>query len=151
MRGTILCLFVLLLLHVPSGGVAQDRYDDRGREALPELNAIRNAKDLLEIGVDPRLTRAAGDHAIDMQANGFFGHAGSDGSSVGDRVRRQGYQFCSVAENISSGQGALQAVLSDWMNSPSHRRNIVNARMQDFGLVRASGDIWVMVLGQPGC
>jgi uncharacterized protein YkwD len=71
--------------------------------------------------------------------------------AVGDRVRRQGYGFCFVAENIAKGQGSLERVLNGWLASPGHRRNILASQAREFGLVRGPGNLWVMVLGKPGC
>jgi uncharacterized protein YkwD len=97
------------------------------------------------------LEEAAMVHAMDMADGGFFGHAGSDGSRVGDRARAAGYGWCAIAENIAKGQGSLTEVLGAWANSAGHRRNMLLADITDYGLVRAPGDIWVLVLGSERC
>ncbi|BDG29526.1 CAP domain-containing protein [Thermus thermophilus] len=40
---------------------------------------------------DARLTAAARAHTEDMAAHGFLGHVGTDGSTVRERVEREGY------------------------------------------------------------
>ncbi|MEP5153173.1 CAP domain-containing protein [Planktotalea sp.] len=116
----------------------------------PELNSFRAANGQAPLAADARLARAATAHANDMAAQGYFDHAGLDGSSVGDRVKREGYGFCFVAENIAQGQkGELQA-LAGWQASPGHRANLLSSNATQFGMAQA-GDIWVMVLGKPGC
>lgn len=86
-----------------------------------------------------------------MSGHGFFGHTGSDGSSVGDRVRRTGYDFCKVAEAIAQGEISLGAVLQGWMASRPHRQILLSREAEDFGLVRGAGNRWVLVMARPGC
>lgn len=116
----------------------------------PDLNSFRAANGQTPVAADARLARAAEAHAADMATKGYFDHKGQDGSSVGDRVKRQGYGFCFVAENIAQGQkGALQA-LAGWQDSAGHRKNMLSENALHFGMAR-SADYWVMVLGKPGC
>lgn len=117
----------------------------------PILNELRAQKGLVPLSASAKLTTAARKHAQDMARRGFFSHEGSNGSSVGDRVRRQGGGFCFVAENIAKGQGSLQEVVADWMASAGHRKNMLNRKAAEYGLARASGNIWVLVLGRSGC
>lgn len=115
------------------------------------LNGVRAEHGLAPVEASPRLESAAMAHAMDMAENGFFGHDGSDGSDVDARVRATGYGPCVVAENIAQGQAALTDVLGDWVTSAPHRQNILLADVTDYGLVKAPGNIWVLVLGRDGC
>lgn len=112
------------------------------------LKGLRAEQGLGPVSPSPRLEEAAMAHAMDMADGGFFGHSGSDGSSVGDRARAAGYGWCAIAENIAQGQGSLMGA---WANSEGHRRNMLLADVTDYGLVRAPGDIWVLVLGAERC
>lgn len=136
---------VALMLSV-SAGAAQDI----SGAARDQTNALRAEAGQAPLAVSGVLTRAAEGHARDMAQNGFFSHTGSDGSGVGDRARAAGYRFCFIAENIASGQSSMDGALSAWMGSADHRRNILSEGAREFALARA-GDIWVMVLGRPGC
>ena len=115
------------------------------------VNAIRARHGLPSLRPEDRLARAAAAHATDMRRKRYFSHTGSDGSTIGNRARRQGYGPCVIAENIAKGHPKLDQVLTAWMGSRGHRRNILNADVTDFALVRGSGNIWVMMLGRPGC
>jgi uncharacterized protein YkwD len=113
------------------------------------LNNVRASNGAGSVTFDARLGRAAQGHANDMLANDFFSHTGSDGSSVGDRVRREGYNWRTVGENIARGQPDEEAVLNAWVNSPGHQANNVNPNFEDFALAKAgsgSKQYWVLVL-----
>ena len=90
---------------------------------LGPTNAFRASQGLPPLRPDPRLDAAALAHARDMAANGFFAHAGSDGSTVSDRARVPGCTWTGLAENIASGQTSPEAATAAWINSPGHRRN----------------------------
>jgi len=131
--------------------LAAQGVEDMSAAASAQVNDIRTRNGLAPLAASAGLTQAAAAHASDMQANGFFSHTGSNGSGIGDRARASGYGFCFIAENIAQGQGGLSQVIDGWMSSTGHRRNILSDGAQEFALVRAPGDIWVMVLGRPGC
>lgn len=132
-----------------TGGPAQ--LTDVSTRGAPALNALRARHGLAPLGTDPVLARIARGHAQDMMTNSFFGHVSSDGRSIVERTRAQGYAFCHVAENLAMGQGDFDAVLAQWMTSPAHRRNVLHRNVDAFGLVRGPGNLWVLVLGRPGC
>ena len=116
---------------------------------LDRVNALRDVKGLQPLSYDSRLEQAAKDHARDMATHDYFSHQGRDGTDVGRRAAVAGYEWCFVAENIAKGQQSLDEVMTGWTNSPGHYRNMVDARAEEMGLVRADDAVWVMVLGAP--
>ncbi|WP_299730147.1 CAP domain-containing protein [uncultured Tateyamaria sp.] len=116
---------------------------------LAAVNAERASQGRAALVYDTRLEAAARAHGQDMAARGFFSHTGSDGSDIGDRLRRAGYAFCFGAENIAAGQRNLSDVMASWMGSRGHRKNILHRKARAVGVARAKGNRWVMVLAAP--
>ncbi|NIZ60137.1 CAP domain-containing protein [Sedimentitalea sp. CY04] len=139
-------LISLLFWALPVSAADVDR-----SAATSSINALRSDRNLPELQYSKKLEKAARRHAEDMARNGFFSHTGSDGSGVGDRVRRSGYGWCTAAENIASGQPTLVDVMQSWTTSQGHRKNMLHKAVSEFALARGSGNIWVMVLARPGC
>ncbi|GGX50647.1 hypothetical protein GCM10007385_18930 [Tateyamaria omphalii] len=117
--------------------------------ALAAINAERAAQNRVPLVYDAKLEAAARAHAEDMVRAGFFAHTGSDGSDIGQRLDRVGYRYCFGAENIAAGQRSLSEVMTSWMGSRGHRRNILHRKAEAVGLARAPGNTWVMVLAAP--
>lgn len=115
---------------------------------MAPLNAARASAGLPLLVSDHRLDSAALAHATDMAANGFFAHAGSDGSTPGKRALAAGCRWTRVAENIASGQTIPAAAIELWLQSPGHRANILGP-YDRLGQARA-GTIWVTVFAT-GC
>lgn len=118
---------------------------------LSAVNTFRTDAGRTPVIYSNRLEALAQIHADDMRSERFFSHTGSDGSRLGDRARRVGYGFCFIAENLAMGQKNHQIALQSWIDSASHRRNMLDRRATEIGLAQAPGAIWVMVLARPGC
>lgn len=95
------------------------------------------------------LNQTALKHAEDMNSRQFFRHKGSDGSRVGDRAERAGYNWQSIGENISAGYPDVQSAFEAWRTSPDHCKNMMADHYQDMGLAR-KGDYWVQTFGSLG-
>jgi uncharacterized protein YkwD len=105
---------------------------------LDLVNAERLRQGLTAYNANGQLQAAARLHSTDMACNGFLSHTGSDGSSVGDRVQRQGYSWSWVGENIyasgNTSAGAAQQAFDWWMNSAPHRANLLSPNYVDIGI-----------------
>ncbi len=122
-------------------------------EVAQGLNANRAANGLGQVAFDRRLGQAAMAHACDMSVNAFFGHNGSNGSNVAERVNATGFKQCLVAENIAWGYPNSSQIVNGWMNSAGHRANMLHPRAEQFGIAitdGAKGPNWVLVLAR-GC
>lgn len=117
-------------------------------DLLALVNSYRASQGLPALRSASALNNAALAHARDMTSRGFFGHTGSNGSTVGARVRNAGCSWTQVAENIATGQPTPNAAMSTWLNSPGHRRNITGPYSQ-MGQARV-GNTWVTVFAS-GC
>lgn len=115
------------------------------------LNRFRAQNGLPAVRHNPTLERVATAHARDMVRGNFFGHKGSNGGGVAQRAKRHGYNYCRVAENLAKGHTSAEAAMKGWISSRGHRRNMLLRDIREYALVRAPGNIWVMVLGRRGC
>jgi uncharacterized protein YkwD len=64
-----------------------------------------------------------------MAEEGFFAHEDPQGKGIRERLREAGIKWRMVGENIATANGYINPVavsLRGWMDSPGHRRNILN-------------------------
>lgn len=61
-------------------------------------------------------------------------HQRPDGRSVSSVLSDYGLSFKYMGENLACGSQTAQEVVNDWMNSPDHRANILNANYEYMGL-----------------
>lgn len=101
------------------------------------------------------LQRAALDHARDMAGRSNLRHAGRDGSTSAERATRAGYRWRTVGENIASGQSTPGQVVAEWVRSPRHCSNLMDAEFTEMGVAYAvepgssAGIYWAQVFAAP--
>jgi uncharacterized protein YkwD len=104
---------------------------------------------------DSKLAAAALAHSRDMATGNYFAHAAKDGSVVGDRAARAGYQWRLIGENIATGQGSPKQVVAGWLASPYHCVNIMQPGFTEMGTAyfvnpqSSSVIYWTQVFGAP--
>jgi uncharacterized protein YkwD len=86
-----------------------------------------------ELRWNAQLAAAALAHSQDMARQNYFRHRASDGSQVGDRATGQGYAWRRIGENIATGQGSAESVMSAWLSSPGHCANLMQAGFTEMG------------------
>jgi len=94
-----------------------------------------------------RLERAAYTHTADMVLNDYFDHVGSDGSTVGTRVSRVGYNWRRVGENLAHANRSAEEVVNLWLASPGHCANLMHPSFTEIGINEQDG-YWTQVFGR---
>lgn len=84
-------------------------------------------------------------HSEDMRARDYFDHVTPDGRTPMRRVLDAGIGVMAVAENIALGQATGASVFRSWMDSPGHRRNLLDCEYTHHG-VGLAGPYWTHVL-----
>jgi len=123
-------------------------------EVLRLVNAERARHGVGALTWSAALEAAATSYACELISDDFFAHVNPrTGSTLASRVRAAGYEYWMVGENLAAGHTDPASVVSDWMNSPEHRENILNPAFTEMGVgVRTGGDYgiyWVQELGRP--
>jgi uncharacterized protein YkwD len=123
------------------------------QQVLALVNRNRASAGCGALTADRRLIEAANRHAADMARRGYFAHEDRRGDRAGSRVADAGYEWKRYGENIARGQKSPFEVVSDWMNSPQHRENILDCRLDQMGVGLAiDGDdttYWVQDFATP--
>ncbi|HUV32192.1 MAG TPA: CAP domain-containing protein [Devosiaceae bacterium] len=119
----------------PALGAAYVDVPVRGRTAATAINAIRARNGLGPLRPHGALEDAAADQARLMADLDQISHK-LRGQSLSSRVRRAGYGGI-AGENLSAGRADLDRVVEGWMNSPGHRRNMLDPRFSEFGIAAA--------------
>lgn len=100
---------------------------DRAEYGLPSLkeNATLNTAARLKAG--------------DMVLNMYFAHVSPQGKTPWFWFKKAGYQYKHAGENLAVKFITSEAVEKGWMNSPTHRANILNTHYTEIGVATADG------------
>lgn len=102
-------------------------------------NVDRAAAGSHQVTEDPLLDQAAQERANDMATKGYFSHIDPSGNAPWVWFKRVGYYYWGAAENLALNFDSAQSVNTAWMNSPSHRQNLLNGSYTRMGVGIAYG------------
>jgi hypothetical protein len=105
------------------------------------INQVRQENGLAEVSFNSQLNSAAELKAYDMANYGYFEHISPTGTTPWHWFKKAGYNFEYAGENLAMDFSQTDDVFSAWMNSPSHRANILNPNYQEIGLAVKTGEV----------
>ncbi len=102
-------------------------------------NAERLENNLPQLNESEVLNRAAQLKAEDMAKKGYFAHTSPEGITPWYWLKQVGYNYSYAGENLAVHFLDSQDVTEAWMNSPSHRANIIHGAYTEVGTGVATG------------
>jgi uncharacterized protein YkwD len=128
----------------PATWLQQDDAGDPLSGWLHAINQSRVDSGLAPYALNEQLRAGAQRHADDIATSGFVYedvHRGSDGSTSKERIAEAGYEAWTwssgvsiTGENVWFGFGGIEDAMDFFMNSPPHRRNLLNATHREVGI-----------------
>lgn len=103
-------------------------------DVLRLINAERTKRGLKPVTVSRMLTAAAQSHADYMAVNDCYAHVCPGEPLLPARVKRTGYIYHKITENIHAAQLDPQRLVTGWMRSPTHRKNILDPVVTEIGI-----------------
>lgn len=99
------------------------------------VNAERKKRGLKPLASNPRLDQAAKLHARNMATYRKMAHVIPESRfpTLSHRAQHVAYPYSMIAENIALGYPDAESVVRGWMESPGHRRNILNPGVSEIG------------------
>jgi len=102
-------------------------------------NTDHSQAGLGKITEDPLLDAAAQMKANDMAKKGYFSHTDPSGNAPWMWFKSVGYYYWGAAENLAINFDTNSSVNTAWMNSPTHRENLLNGSYSRMGIGIAHG------------
>lgn len=111
----------------------KDEDDAFEQRVLELINAERQKAGLAPVAYNGTLDNAAEKHAAHMASVRKMAHDGIGNGDPGARARAEGWRKA-WGENVATGQTSPEQVVREWMNSPTHRRNILDPNFRNMGV-----------------
>lgn len=114
-------------------------------EILRLINSVRADHGLSQLQVVQSLTDIARTRSNDMVSRGYFSHYTPEGTTFFNIMRNAGIGWSNAGENLGNatpaGYGSPSAFINAWMNSASHRDNMLRGhyRLVGVGIVDGGG------------
>jgi hypothetical protein len=108
-------------------------------EIIVQTNESRAQSGLSELKENKKLDLAALDKAQDMLKNGYFAHFSPNNKSPWDFIIVSGYNYNYAGENLAIGYIDRVELMQAWLNSPTHKANILNKDFTEIGVAVLKG------------
>lgn len=142
-RAFALALFVVLTLILTANTSLPSRTPQTSAVASSELvmltNEYRKESGVPLLTENSQLTMAAEAKARDMAERSYFSHQTPEGEDPWVFLDKVGYAYASAGENLAVNFNKSTTVTTAWMNSPTHRTNILNSEFTEIGVGTAQG------------
>lgn len=145
-QGLVIYVLIFILLQVSISIVGYTKPGVLGinanidQKTVIELtNKEREKKGLPGLVENEALDKAAEAKAANMFSENYWAHFAPSGKTPWDFILSSGYHFTYAGENLAKNFYAPNDVVQAWMNSPTHRDNLLNSKYKDIGIAIVEG------------
>src|SRR3989344_6248437 len=104
------------------------------RDIVSQTNVAREANNIPPLKASTKLDIAAQEKLNDMLQDGYFAHISPDGTTPWFWIKNAAYQYIYAGENLAIGFSDAKETVEAWMNSPSHKANLLNNKYEEIGV-----------------
>ena len=135
-------LLLLLLINVSKTvkpGVLGYSSEITVTQLLDLTNQQRSSNGKKPLVINEKLSQAAKAKADYMFLKNFWAHTAPDGTQPWDFILKQNYDYSYAGENLARNFYYSKEVVEAWMNSPSHKENLLSENYDEVGFAVQNG------------
>ncbi len=137
-------IVVIVLLSTSAGTIFYIKNTDMAATVLPAVlvdltNEARLKNNEFALTRNPILDEVARLKAEDMARLGYFAHTSPTGITPWYWFNKMGYYFVYAGENLAINFTESIDVENAWLNSPTHKANILNDKFTEIGIATVEG------------
>lgn len=110
-------------------------------EVIRLTNEKRTQAGLPSLTLNGMLSGAAQAKGNDMIVKDYWAHVAPDGTQPWSFITNAGYKYRYAGENLARDFNNANSAVEAWMNSPTHRENILNPKYKEIGIGVVEGDL----------
>lgn len=124
-----------------SGNVLGREINLSVEQLLSDTNDQRKKDGVEPLVLNDKLDQAANLKATDMFAQQYWAHNSPSGAEPWQWFGEAGYSYSLAGENLAKDFSTSGGVVAAWMNSPEHRKNLLDSRYENIGFAIRSGTL----------
>jgi hypothetical protein len=105
------------------------------------VNKARIGQGLLALPENETLDKIAQNKLEDMIKNNYFAHTSPKGVTPWSWYEKESYDYKYAGENLAINFLTAENQQKAWMDSPTHKKNILNPLFQEMGVAVGAGEI----------
>lgn len=104
-------------------------------------NAKRAENGAGPVSYNAQLAQAAAAKVANMFAENYWAHNSPSGRTPWSFISSAGYKYVYAGENLARDFNDATSVVNAWMNSASHKSNLLDKNFKEIGVAVASGEL----------
>ena len=140
-------VFAAILVHLfpvswqPPGAVLGFSSSITASEVLSYTNLERQKAGVSTLQMNQKLNEAALAKAQDMFAKQYWAHNAPDGTQPWAFFKKVNYVYSAAGENLARDFSLTSDVVDAWMNSPTHKANLISPKYSEIGIGVMNGNL----------
>lgn len=110
-------------------------------QVVSQINARRLGQGLAPFQYSQMLSQAAAGKAQDMFNNNYWAHISPSGTTPWQFISGAGYSYTYAGENLAKDFSNTDRLMQAWMDSPTHKANIISDKYTETGIAVVAGNL----------
>ena len=137
----ILLQISLRTLSIPGSSILGISTHISSADIISLTNERRISQGIGAVKENPLLSAAAAAKAQDMLDQNYWAHFAPNGNTPWQFIGKTGYKYSVAGENLARDFDSASAVVVAWMNSPSHKQNLLDNSFTEIGVAVTEGNL----------
>jgi hypothetical protein len=139
--GLVLSQVVMGITFYSGPGISSETPEIMSRNIISQTNDKRAENSFGPLTESESLDKAAELKLSDMFAGNYWEHVSPSGVQAWDFMKQAGYTYKYAGENLAKGYYDSGTVVDAWMDSKTHKDNLLNANYTETGVAVGSGKL----------
>jgi len=137
----VLSVHLLSTTQTPVGLVLGYATNITAEEVVQLINTQRSQIGLEPLSISSELSQAALAKGQNMFSEQYWAHVSPSGKEPWEFIRNSGYSYSVAGENLARDFMQSDNMVEAWMNSSTHRANIVSSEYEETGVAVINGEL----------
>lgn len=137
--GLVLSQLALGVSYYSGSTLITEDTNSMAKNIISLTNTQRNENELESLKENELLNKAASAKLQDMFTNDYWDHFSPQGKKPWDFISESNYSYIYAGENLAKGFVDSGSTVNAWMDSPTHKNNLLSSRYSEIGVAVGSG------------
>jgi uncharacterized protein YkwD len=139
--GLVLSQIMMGITYYSGPGISSETPEVMSKNIITYTNNERSLSGLTPLTENEDLDQAARLKLEDMFTNNYWEHIAPSGIQAWDFIKQTGYIYEYAGENLAKGYHDSNTTVDAWMDSQTHKDNILGTNYTDIGVAVGSGKL----------
>lgn len=139
--GLVLSQIMMGITYYSGPGITSETPEVMAKNIITVINTKRAENGLGPLTEDAALDQAAKLKLDDMFTNNYWEHKSPSGVQAWDFIKQTGYTYEYAGENLARGYHDSTSAVNAWMDSQTHKDNLLGTNYTQTGVAVGSGNI----------